>query len=171
MRKIKPLEYIVQAAVIAAAYAVLTILIRPLGIADGAIQFRFSEALTILPVLTSAAVPGLTIGCFLANLLSSNGPLDLIFGTSASLIAAVLTYMTRRVRFKGMPVLSSIFPVIVNAIIISWMLTFFIPEVGGSFWINAGLVGLGQLVCCVGGGLPLFAALKRLPASRLMLEQ
>jgi len=162
-QKTKPLEYIVQAALIAAAYVALTQLSRVLGLADGAIQFRISEALTILPVFTPAAIPALTIGCFLANLLSFNGPLDLVIGTAASLIAAVLTYLTRRVRFKGLPIISSLFPVIVNAVMISWMLTFFIPEVGGSFWINAGFVALGQLVCCVGGGLPLFAALRKVP--------
>ncbi|MCL2023463.1 MAG: QueT transporter family protein [Oscillospiraceae bacterium] len=157
------LRYTVQAAVIAAAYAVLTMAIRPLGIADGAIQFRLSEALTILPVLTHAAIPGLTIGCFVANLTSNSGPLDLVFGTFASLIAAVLTYLTRNIQYKGVPWLSSLFPVIVNAVVISWMLTFFVLEGEASlnvFLFNAATIGLGQMVCCVGGGLPLHAALK-----------
>ncbi|MDR1408748.1 MAG: QueT transporter family protein [Oscillospiraceae bacterium] len=173
MKKKTSLQFLAQAAVIAAAYTVLTWLASLAGLAYGPVQFRFSEALTILPALTPAAVPGLTVGCFLSNLLSTNGPLDVIVGTAASLIAAILTYLTRRVTVKGLPWLGSLFPVAVNAIMIGWMITFFIPDGGASweaFLLNAGTVGLGQLVCCAGGGLPLFAALKRIPALRLQRD-
>ena len=94
--KTKSTVYIVQAAVIAALYAVLTILQNTLlpGTASAAVQFRVSEALTILAVFTPAAIPGLTVGCVIANIssLSTLGPYDMIFGSRASLLAAVLMY-------------------------------------------------------------------------------
>ncbi|MDR3344371.1 MAG: QueT transporter family protein [Oscillospiraceae bacterium] len=161
-------NYIARAAVIAAAYTALTLIAAYAGLAYGEVQFRFSEALTILPALTSAAIPGLTIGCFVSNLIGlgigSTMPIDLLFGTAATLLAAVFTRMTRKVTFKGMPWLSALFPVVFNALIVGWELTFFLPD--ETFLMCALLVGLGELVCCVGGGIPLFAALKRVPSLR-----
>ena len=90
---------------IAAIYAALTYLAMALNLAYGSIQFRFSEALTILPIFTPAAVPGLAIGCLIGNL-ASPYPLDLVFGTAASLIAALLTRAVRKVRIKNVPVLA-----------------------------------------------------------------
>ena len=91
------LLYLAQAGMIAAIYAALTYLAMALNLAYGSIQFRFSEALTILPIFTPAAVPGLAIGCLIGNL-ASPYPLDLVFGTAASLIAALLTRAVRKVR-------------------------------------------------------------------------
>ena len=87
---------LVESAMIAAIYLVLTFASRLLGIADGAVQFRLSEALpTVLPVFTPAAIPGLTIGCLFANLGSPFGIADIISGTLATLFAALLTRWCR----------------------------------------------------------------------------
>ena len=88
--------FTVQAAVIAALYVVLTVLANSIGLASSAIQIRFSEALTILPFFTPAAIPGLFVGCILSNLLTGCVLLDVIFGSLATLIGAVGTYLIRR---------------------------------------------------------------------------
>ena len=94
--KSKKIVYLSQAAMIAALYVVLTLLANALGLANYAIQVRFSEALTILPFFTPAAIPGLTIGCLLSNILTGCAPLDILFGTLATLTGALGTYALRR---------------------------------------------------------------------------
>jgi len=98
---------------IAALYVVLTFVAQAFGLASGAIQVRFSEALCLLPCLTPAAVPGLTVGCVLANLLTGCAPWDVVFGSLATLIGAVGTRMMR-----NRPMLSWIPPVLSNTIIV-----------------------------------------------------
>ena len=90
--------FLTRAAIIAALYAALTYAASVVGLAYGPIQFRFSEALTVLACFTPAAVPGLTVGCFLGNLGSSLGPIDWVVGTAATLLAALCTYFTRKDR-------------------------------------------------------------------------
>ena len=90
--------FIVESAVIAALYAGLTYAASMLNVAYGSIQFRFSEALTILACLTPAAIPGLTIGCFLGNITSPYGIIDIVCGTFATFLAAILSYGTRKIR-------------------------------------------------------------------------
>ncbi|MDR1805887.1 MAG: QueT transporter family protein [Clostridium sp.] len=163
----KTLIYLAQAAIIAALYTALTIAAASVNLAYGAVQFRFSEALTILPALTAAAIPGLTVGCLLSNWIGVSmgltGPVDILFGTAATLLAAICSYLTRNVKFKGLPWLSSLFPVVFNAVIVGFEITLFFTDEHTlvAFLTNAALVGLGQLVCCVGGGLPLYAALNK----------
>jgi uncharacterized membrane protein len=156
-------KYLVTGALIAALYAGLTYVSAVMGLAYGPVQFRFSEALTILPILTPAAIPGLTIGCLLGNLGSPYGIVDILCGTLATAAAAVFTRMLRKVRFKSIPFLSPLAPVIVNALIIGAEITFFLP--GGAsltgFLISAGWVGLGELVVCYVLGLPLVVALEK----------
>ena len=95
---------LVRAALIAGIYVALCLISQPL--AYGGVQFRISEALTLLPVFTPDAVWAVTLGCFLANLLSYS-PWDLLFGTAATLTAAVLTWKLRRFRTKGgVPILA-----------------------------------------------------------------
>ena len=84
----KKVRFLALGAVIAALYAVLTYVAAAMNVAYGAVQFRFSEALTVLPVFTPAAIPGLTLGCLIANLGSPLGVVDWVFGTGATLIAA-----------------------------------------------------------------------------------
>ena len=104
----KKTVFVVQSAVIAALYAGLTYAASMLNLAYGSIQFRFSEALTLLAAISPAAIPGLTIGCFLGNITSPYGMIDIICGTIATLIAAFLSYQTRNVKFKDLPLLSAV---------------------------------------------------------------
>lgn len=96
----KKVRFLALSAVIAALYAVLTYVAAALNLAYGAVQFRFSEALTVLPVFTPAAIPGLALGCLIANLGSPLGIVDWVFGTGATLIAAVGTWIVGKVRVK-----------------------------------------------------------------------
>lgn len=158
--KTKSTMYIVQAAVIAALYAVLTILQNTLlpGSASMAVQFRVSEVLTILALYTPAAIPGLTIGCVIANIssLSTLGPYDLIFGSLASLVAALLMYLLRNKRILGLPVAAALMPALANGIIVGFEIEFL---EGGfhflSFLLQGGLVALGELAVLFILGLPL----------------
>ncbi|MBR3909430.1 MAG: QueT transporter family protein [Clostridia bacterium] len=157
------LQYITTAAIIAAVYAALTYFGAFFGLSYMAIQLRFSEVLTILPLFTPAAIPGLTIGCFIANIGSFN-LLDMVFGTLATLIAAILTRLFKDIKFKGIPLLSLFPPVIVNALIIGLEIAiFFLPE-GLSlygFLISALQVGTGQLIVCYVLGIPFYFTVKK----------
>ncbi len=160
--KTKSTMYIVQAAVIAALYAVLTILQNTLlpGSASMAVQFRVSEVLTILALYTPAAIPGLTIGCVIANIssLSTLGPYDLIFGSLASLVAALLMYLLRNKRILGLPVAAALMPALANGIIVGFEIEFFFVKGGFhflSFLLQGGLVALGELAVLFILGLPL----------------
>lgn len=166
----KKTVFVVQSAVIAALYAGLTYAAGVLNLAYGGIQFRFSEALTILAVFSPAAIPGLAIGCFLGNITSPYGIVDIICGTLATLIAAVLSYWTRNVKFKDLPLLSAVFPVITNAIIIGLEITLFMPEgfKMEMFLITVAQVGLGELVICYGLGIPLYKVIKKTKLDRYL---
>lgn len=140
--KNKKIIYICQAAMIAALYFVLTYIANAIGLANYAIQVRFSEALTILPYFTPAAIPGLTIGCLLSNWLNGCAILDIIFGTLATLLGAVLTYALRRFKW-----LAPLPPIAANTIIVPWVLRF-------AYGIEDAIpflmltVGLGEVISC-----------------------
>lgn len=156
-------RFITEAAVIAALYTALTYLASALNLAYGAVQFRFSEALTILPALTPAAIPGLTLGCVLSNLASPFGIWDIVFGSFATLIACIITYFTRKITIKGLPVLSPLITSLVNGIIIGIEISAFMPQ-GFTFkamLIEGSYVFLGELAVTLALGLPLFSALKK----------
>lgn len=163
MSRHKKTEFIITGALIAAAYAGLTYLSNVFGLAYGPIQLRISEALTVLPVFTPAAIPGLAIGCFLANIGSFNAA-DLVFGTLATLSAAILTYFLRNIKIKGLPLLALLPPVIVNAVVIGLEIAiFFLPD-ANIFWgfLVSGLeVGLGQLIVCYVFGIPVYLVVKK----------
>ena len=109
MKKMKKgTVYTVQAALIAAIYAALTYAVAPLSF--GATQFRISEALTVLPVFTPAAIPGLAIGCIIANIGSPYGPIDILLGTVATVLAALATRLTRNIKIKNTPPAVVYFP-------------------------------------------------------------
>ena len=152
MNKIKSLVY---GAVIAAIYAVLTILFS--WISYGPVQFRISEALTVLPVFLPCAIPGLTIGCVVANLLGGYGVYDIVFGSLATLLGALGTSY-----FKNKPVLAALSPVVTNSLIVGSMLYFVVPD-SGALLFNMASVGFGELVICFGLGLPLIQLLKKRP--------
>ncbi len=163
MSRNKKTEYIITGALIAAAYAALTYLSNIFGLAYGPIQLRVSEVLTLLPVFTPAAIPGLTVGCFIANIGSFN-MLDLVFGTAATFIAACLTYALRGVTFKGLPLLAALPPVIVNALVIGLEITFFFLPKGASLWgfLISGLeVGVSQFIVCYVFGIPFYLIVKK----------
>ncbi len=165
------INYITTAAIIAAIYAALTYLGSFFGLSYGPIQVRFSEALTILPIFTPAAIPGLTIGCFIANIGSFN-PLDMIFGSFATFLAALLTYFLRDITFKKLPLLALLPPVVINAILIGFEIAVFFLGEGYSFYgfiISAIEVGVGQLIACYGLGLTLYLALRSKKITKLNL--
>ena len=126
-------------------------------------QFRLSEALTVLSTLTPAAIPGLTIGCIIGNISSPMGIWDVLFGSAATLLGAVTGRMLRNVQIKKLPVLSSLMPVIFNAVIVGLEIVMLTPVEGGkltAFAISALEVGAGELAVCLVLGLPLYSALK-----------
>lgn len=127
---------------IAALYVVLTYLANMVGLASGAVQVRLSEALTILPCLTVAAVPGLTVGCVLANLLTGCALWDVVFGSLATLLGAIGTRLMRKT-----PNLAWIPPVVSNTIIVPIVLqkVYGVPDV---LWFLALTVGAGELISC-----------------------
>ena len=149
------------AAGIAALYAALTLLFA--AISYGPVQFRIAEALTILPILLPQAIPGLTLGCLLANLLGSATPWDVVFGTLATLLAALLTRLFRKNMW-----LAAAMPVISNAVIIGLVLHFTLADV--LLLPTMGSVGLGQAVVVYGLGIPLLLALRRIPLFRSLGE-
>ncbi len=153
--------YLVQSALIAGLYVAVTYASNP--ISYGSVQFRISEALTVLPVLTPAAVPGLTIGCLIANLGSPFGPIDIVCGTLATFLAAICTRFTRKIRFKNLPLLSLVFPILFNGVIVGAEIAFFLPE--GFSWLafltSGASVALGEAGVCYILGLPLYSGLNK----------
>ena len=160
--------FLAQAAVIAALYTVLTLAAVAMNLAFGPVQFRFSEALTILPVFTPAAIPGLTLGCVLSNLWSSFGAADVIFGSLATLLASLCGYWLRKVQIKGIPWASILAPVLFNALIVGAEITILAPEgfLWPAFWGTALSVGLGELLVCVLLGIPLLLLIRRMGLDR-----
>lgn len=139
---------IVRAALIAAVYVVLCLVLAPLSY--GTIQVRVSEALTLLPVLCPEAIIGVAIGCFLSNMIAS-APVDMIVGTIATLLAALVTYKLRAVRWKGLAIAGSIPPVLFNAVIVGIELTllYYPANSAAAIWLlNIASVGAGQIVSC-----------------------
>ena len=159
----------VEAAMIAALYIATTFFQEMLlkGSATMAVQFRVSELLCTLAVLTPAAIPGLTVGCFVANFLVMGAlPLDVLFGSFATLLAAICAYRLREIKFFSVPVISLFMPVIFNAVIVGLEIEIFFIEGDFkllSFMTQASLVGLGEFVVCVLGGIPFYFAVKKLP--------
>ena len=143
--------------VLAALYVVLTLVANAFGLASGAIQVRISEALTILPVFTAAAIPGLTVGCVLANLITGCLPWDIVFGSLATLIGAAGTRLLRK-----KPLLAWIPPVISNMAIIPVVLqrVYGVPD---AWWYLVLTVGAGEVISCGVLGLLLYHSAKRFP--------
>ena len=135
-------QFLTHGALIAALYVVLTYLCNMLGLANGVIQVRFSEALTILPMFTSAAIPGLFAGCLVSNLLTGAALWDIVFGSLATLLGAVGTYY-----FGKNSYLAAVFPIAANSIIIPFVLKF-AYGVSEGFWFIFGTVFAGELISC-----------------------
>lgn len=143
-------KYLTHAAIIAAVYVVITMAFAP--ISYGQVQVRISEALTVLPYFTPAAVPGLFVGCLVANIYGGAGLIDIVFGSLATLLAAFLSYKMPKKSLVPLP------PVIINAIVIGFVLYF---AVNVPLLITMAWVGLGQLIACYGIGYPLMVILEK----------
>jgi uncharacterized membrane protein len=153
---------LVTGGLIAALYVVLTVLAAQFNLASGAIQVRFSEALTIMPVFTAAAVPGLAVGCVLANLLTGCAAWDVIFGSLATLIGAVGTRL-----LKDKPLLAWIPPVLSNMVIIPIILikVYAVPD---AWWFLVLTIGAGEIIAFGLLGLLLWRSLKNIPRIKEM---
>lgn len=146
----KKLKFITQAAIIGAIYAAITILLGPLG--SQVIQVRISEAMTILPFFTPAAIPGLFVGAIAANSVTGAGPWDIVFGSLATLVAAFVTHKMPGKYLAPLP------PVIINAVVVGVVLGFVynVP-----YWFSILTVGAGELISCYILGYPLLLLLDR----------
>ena len=140
---------LVRCAVIAAVYVVVCLVLAPFSY--GAVQVRVAEALCLLPVFGAEYIVGVTLGCFLANLLGST-VVDVVFGTLATLLACLVTYKLRDIRVKGLAIPASLPPVVFNMIIVgAFEITFFFSDGAPTAMLavfNAVTVGLGELISC-----------------------
>lgn len=160
-----PTKAVARAGMVAAMYAVMT-LIAPFTMSFGPLQFRLSEALMLLPLLTPDAIPGLYIGCLLANLLGSAVWFDVMLGSLATLLAAIFAY-----RWRAMPLLATFSPVLFNGLIVGPVVYFAYVRIPGdpvsiaALLVTIGTVALGEIGVCYLLGLPLYHLLRRLPES------
>lgn len=145
----KEIRFLCEAALIAALYAAITVAVP---FSSGPFQIRVSEALTILPFFTPAAIPGLFIGCITANLVVGAGPFDVIFGSLATLLAAFVTYRMPKKFLAPLP------PVVINAVVVPAVLMF---TINAPFVITMGWVTLGEIIACCGLGYPLMLLLEK----------
>ena len=145
---------LVQAAMIAALYVVLTFIANALGLASSVIQVRFSEALTILPYFTPAAVPGLFLGCLLSNILTGCALPDIIFGSLATLIGAVFTRKLRKYKW-----LAPVPPIVANAVIVPFVLLYAYGI--QPLWFSFITVTVGEIISCGILGMLLLFALQK----------
>ena len=136
----RKLKRLVTSALLAAIYSVLALALPLLSF--GPVQFRVSEALTLLPVFSPVAGVGVTVGCLITNtigfLMGVTFPQDILFGTLATLVGCVFTWLLRGIRFRGLPVLSALAPVVSNTLIIGW-------EINAFFLDTPSLVGFVTL--------------------------
>ena len=146
------IHFLTQSAIIAALYVVLTFISSAMGLSgQNLIQFRLSEALTVLPFFTASAIPGLAVGCLLSNILTGCAPWDIVFGSLATLIGAVGTYLLRKYRWAA-----AIPPIVSNTLIVPFVVyycygldvTLAAYPTGAALLITAACVFLGELVCC-----------------------
>ena len=146
--------YITQAAMIAAIYVLLTYLVNATGLASGVIQIRLSEALCVLPAFTPAAIPGLFIGCLISNLICGAVVWDVIFGSIATLLGAVFTYMLKKKSKWLLPLP----PIVANTVIIPFVLTYAygVPD---AIWFSAITVFAGEFISCGVLGMLLYHSL------------
>ena len=150
----KNVRYMTQAAMIAAIYVVLTFLANLLGIANGVIQVRFSESLCVLPYFTSAAIPGLFIGCLISNIVTGCALPDIVFGSLATLIGALVTYAFRKYKW-----IAPVGPIIANAVIIPFVLLYAYGI--QPLWFSFITVTAGEIISCGILGMLLLFALER----------
>lgn len=156
------IRFLVRSAMIAALYVALTLVSAMMGLSSQAVQVRISEALCILPVYTTAAIPGVTIGCFLANLLTGGTIWDLTIGVFATLIGVVCAYLLRRHKY-----LASIPTILANGILIPFVLILagIIPATLSTYLVTFCTVSLGEIIACGGLGTVLLRYLDKHPVT------
>lgn len=147
--------FIAQGAIIAALYVALTHVSNLAGLASGVIQIRLSETLTILPVFTPAAIPGLFIGCLLSNLTTGCIPWDIFGGSMATLLGTIGTYLLRKYPYTG-----SIPPIVTNTVIVPFVLAY-AYQFEGTIPYFMLTVGIGEVICCGVLGTLFMAALRK----------
>lgn len=147
--------HLTRAALIAALYVILTFVSQMFGLASGVIQIRLSELLTVMPLLYKEAIPGLWIGCLIANLMTGCAAWDIVFGTLATFLGALGTYYIGRKK----PILGPIFPILSNMLIVPWVLQF-VYGAKESYLFLVATVGVGEFICCGLLGWQLYKALK-----------
>lgn len=155
------------AAFVAALYAVMSYFGNIFGLTFGAVQCRFAEALCVLPYFFPCTAPGLFVGCLITNLMSTVGPLDIIFGSLSTLLAALWTSKMPHRTLAPLP------PVICNGVIIGAMIAWYEVGFGPAFWpvfaFNATTVAVGEVVACYVLGSLLLSVLPRIPVFREMI--
>ena len=166
MRKFTTRE-LTLAAFVAALYAVMSYFGNIFGLNFGAVQCRFAEALCVLPFLFPCTAPGLFVGCLITNLMSTVGPLDIIFGSLATLLAALSTAKMPNRCLAPLP------PVIFNGVIVGAMITWYEVGFGPGFWpvfaFNGLSVAMGEVMACYVLGSLLLSALPRISVLREMI--
>ncbi len=151
--------YTTRGALIAAMYVTLTLLSSVLGLSSGVIQFRFSEALCILPIFMPEAVPGLFVGCLISNLIAGGVVWDVIFGSLATLIGAIGTRMLFRLPEKWK--WAATLPTVLSNMIIVPLVLIYAYGAPDSYFFLMLTVGIGEIVCAGFGGAGLYYLLKR----------
>jgi len=160
-RKNDAIFFICRAGIIAGLYVALTYLASALGLASGVIQFRISEILTILPFFTLSAVPGLFIGCLLSNILTGCVLWDIIFGSLATLLGAIGSYLIGKFLPKKLATWTvAIPPILFNILIVPFVLRY-AYGVEDAIWFLMLTVGAGEVVCCYIAGVPLLFAIDK----------
>lgn len=149
---------VAMGGIIAALYVVFTLLANSLGLANYAIQVRFSEALTILPYFTPVAIPGLFVGCIISNTLTGAMLLDVIFGSLATLVGAIFTRLFA-VRFQTKIWLAPIPPIVANTIVVPLVLAYVYELEGGIPYFML-TVCIGEIISCGIIGMALFPVFK-----------
>ena len=148
-------KVLTQSALIAALYVALTYISNMFGLASGVIQVRISEALTVLPAFTFSAVPGLAVGCFVANLLTGAALWDIVFGSIATFIGAIGTYWLGKSKY-----MAPVFPVVANTLIIPFVLksVYAVTEEYGFLFLT---IFVGEFISCGILGVMLYGAVEK----------
>ncbi|EEH97876.1 MULTISPECIES: QueT transporter family protein [Clostridium] len=158
---------LVKAALVAAIYAALTMVLAP--ISYGPVQFRLSEVLVLLAFVDPFYIVGLTVGCLLANILGGLGPMDIVFGTLATFLSVSAISLTAKyIKSKTVSlIISSIWPTIFNGVIIGWMLNYVI---GAPLILTMLQVGIGEFVVVTVIGVPVFKFIENKYKGRIALQ-
>lgn len=150
-------KQITTAAIVASLYTVLTYVSTLMGLSNGPVQLRFSEALCVLPVFTPYSIPGLFVGCMISNIIAGGVLLDVVFGSIATLIGGVLTRWVYRK--SSNVILSLLMPVVSNVLIVPWVIKFAYGADGTvPFFMLT--VGIGEVLSCVVLGYALYKVLQ-----------